>query len=209
MLIDISVPLTHGMLRWPGDPEVEVRQVASIDQGSLYNLTHLNHSVHSGTHMDAPRHFIRDGLTMGAMPLEATIGPCRVIEIDDPAAIRRGELEAHAPQAGERLIFKTRNSRRHWPDHPFDENFVYITDEGARYLVECGVRTVGIDYLSVGGFHHDTAETHWTLLGAGIWVIEGLYLGHVEPGAYELLCLPLKLVAAEGAPCRACLRHLA
>lgn len=207
MLIDISVPLVHGMLRWPGDPEVNVRQTASIEQGALYNLTHLDHSVHTGTHMDAPRHFIRDGVPMGAMPLEATIGPCRVLEITDVVAIPRTELEKHRPQEGERLLFKTANSKRHWPDHAFNENFVYIADEAAKYLVECGVRTVGIDYLSVGGFHHDTAETHWTLLGAGIWVIEGLYLGHVEPGEYELICLPLRLDAAEGAPCRACLRR--
>ena len=207
MLIDISVPLTHGMMRWPGDPEVNIRQTATIEQGSLYNLTRLDHSVHTGTHMDAPRHFIQDGATMGTMPLEATIGPCRVLEIADPNAIRRAELEKHLPQAGERLLFKTANSKRHWPDHAFNENFVYIADEAAKYLVQCGVRTVGIDYLSVGGFHHDTAETHWTLLGAGIWVIEGLYLGHVESGPYELICLPLRLDDAEGAPCRACLRR--
>ena len=207
MLIDISVPLIDGMIRWPGDAPVSVRQTASIEAGSLCNMTHLDHSVHTGTHMDAPRHFLRDGVTMAALPLEATIGPCRVIEIADPAAIRRGELLEHAPRAGERLLFKTRNSARFWPGDPFDEDFVYLADEGARYLVECGVRTVGIDYLSVGGFHHDTAETHWTLMGGGIWIIEGLYLGHVAPGAYELLCLPLKIDAAEGAPCRACLRR--
>jgi arylformamidase len=208
MLIDISVPLVHGMMRWPGDPEVNVRQTAFIEQGSLYNLTHLDHSVHTGTHMDAPRHFIRDGVAIDAMPLDATIGPCRVIEIQDPAAIRLAELEPYRPQAGERLLFKTRNSQRFWPDYPFDEHFVYIADEAAKYLAECGVRTVGIDYLSVGGFHHDTAETHWSLLGAGIWVIEGLYLGAVAPGPYELICLPLKIAGAEGAPCRACLHRI-
>ena len=206
MLIDISVPLVHGMVHWPGDADVIVKQTATIEQGHLYNLTHLDHTVHTGTHMDAPRHFIRDGETMESMPLDATVGPCRVIEIADPAAIKRADLEPHRPQPGERLLFKTRNSHRYWPDHPFDEHFVYIAGEAARYLADCGVRTVGIDYLSVGGFHHDTAETHWTLLGAGIWIIEGLYLGHVEPGLYELLCLPLKIVGADGAPCRACLR---
>ena len=207
MLIDISVPLTHAMIRWPGDPAVSIRQTASIEQGSVCNLTHLDHSVHTGTHMDAPRHFIRDGVTMETMPLEATIGPCRVIEIHDPVAIRRSDLETHRPEAGERILFRTRNSNRYWPDHPFDEDFVYLADEAAQLLAERGVRTVGIDYLSVGGFHHDTAETHWTLLGAGIWVIEGLYLGHVPAGPYELLCLPLKIQGADGAPCRACLRR--
>ncbi len=205
-MIDISVELAHGMIHWPGDPDVVVRQTASMEQGALYNLTHLDHSVHTGTHMDAPRHFIRDGVTMETMPLDATVGPCRVIEIADARAVTHAELIAHAPQTGERLLFKTRNSQRYWPHFPFDEDFVYINDDAAKFLVECGVRTVGIDYLSVGGFHQDTAETHWALLGAGIWVIEGIYLGHVEPGPYELLCLPLKILGAEGAPCRACLR---
>lgn len=206
MLIDISVPMVHGMVHWPGDPDVNIRQTASMEAGSLYNLTTLDHTVHTGTHMDAPRHFIRDGVAMDAMPLEATVGPCRVVEIRDAAAIRRAELEAYGFEAGERVLFKTRNSARYWPEFPFDEDFVYIADEAAQYLVERGVRTVGIDYLSVGGYRHDTAETHWTLLGAGIWVIEGLYLGEVAAGRYELICLPLNIVGADGAPCRACLR---
>ena len=206
MLIDISVSLVHGMIHWPGDPDVRITHPALIGPGEPYNLTSLDMSVHTGTHLDAPRHAIPGGLPIDAMPLDATIGPCRVIEIEDPVAIRRAELERHQPQPGERLLFKTRNSQRHWPDYPFDEHFIYIADEAARYLVECGVRTVGIDYLSVGGFHREGLETHQSLLGAGVWIIEGLYLGHVVAGPYELLCLPLKILGADGAPCRACLR---
>ena len=206
MLIDISVSLIHGMIRWPGDPDVRITHPALIEQGAFYNLTSLDMSVHTGTHLDAPRHAIAHGLSIEAMPFDATIGPCRVIEIEDPVAIGRAELERHQPQPGERLLFKTHNSRRYWPDDPFNENFVYVADEAARYLVQCGVRTVGIDYLSVGGFHHEGLETHQSLLGAGIWIIEGLYLGHVAKGSYELLCLPLKIPGADGAPCRACLR---
>lgn len=205
-MIDISVTLAHGMVHWPGDPDVNVRTTATIGPGSHYHLTHLDLNVHTGTHMDAPCHVIPEGLAMDAMPLDATIGPCRVIEIESAAVIGREELARHRPQPGERLLLKTRNSRRHWPAHPFDEDFVAIADEAARLLVECGVRTVGIDYLSVGGYRHEGLETHLTLLGAGIWIIEGLYLGHVAPGPYELLCLPLKLLGADGAPCRACLR---
>ena len=206
MLIDISVSLIHGMIHWPGDPGLRITHPALIGPGEPYNLTSLDMSVHTGTHMDAPRHTIAQGVPIDAMPLDATIGPCRVIEIEDSVAIRRAELERHQPQPGERLLFKTRNSQRYWPDYPFDEHFVYIADEAARYVAECGVRTVGVDYLSVGSFHHEGLETHQSLLGAGIWIIEGLYLGHVAEGPYELLCLPLKIPGADGAPCRACLR---
>ena len=205
-MIDISVSLVHGMIHWPGDPDVSITQPALIENGEHYNLTSLEMSVHTGTHMDAPRHAIAHGLPIDAMPLDATIGPCRVIEIEDPVAVCRAELERHRPQPGERLLFKTRNSQCYWPDYPFDEHFVSISEEAARYLVECGVQTVGIDYLSVGGFHHEGLETHESLLGAGIWIIEGLYLGHVAEGSYELICLPLKIPGADGAPCRACLR---
>ena len=201
-MIDISIPLAHGMIHWPGDPEVQVETIATAP----YHLTALNLSVHTGTHMDAPRHTIPGGLTMERMPLDATMGPCRVIAIEDADRVTRAELARHRPQPGERLLFRTRNSRHAWWEHPFDEHFVYIADEAAQLLAESGVRTVGIDYLSVGGFHHEGYETHCTLLGAGIWIIEGLNLGHVEPGVYELLCLPLAIAGADGAPCRAILR---
>jgi arylformamidase len=204
---DISVPLQHEMVCWPGDPQPAVQQVLFMDRGDVCNLTRLQISAHTATHMDAPRHFIPTGVPIDSMPLDATLGPARVIEIHDPLAIRRAELEPHAPQPGERLLFKTRNSRRDWTMQPFDEDFVYIADEAAQYLVSCGVRTVGVDYLSIGGYRHDTVETHVTILGAGVWVIEGLNLSAVDPGIYELLCLPLKLAGADGAPSRAVLRR--
>ncbi len=165
--------------------------------------------VHTGTHMDAPRHFIEDAPTIDRMPLDATVGPARVIQIRDHKCIGRDELEEHAIKAHERVLFKTANSDRLWNKDEFDEDFIFIDETGAEYLVECGVRLVGVDYLSVGGFREDAVETHLALLGAGIWVIEGLNLSSVEPGAYELVCLPLKLVEAEGAPARAILRSVA
>lgn len=201
-MIDISIPLGHGMIHWPGDLVPQVETVATAP----YHLTSLNLSVHTGTHMDSPRHVIPHGLTMEQMPLEATLGPCRVIAIEDPARITRAELAQHAPQAGERLLFKTYNSRHAWWQHPFDEHFVYLANDAAHLLVEAQVRTVGVDYLSVGGFHHEGYETHCTLLGAGIWIIEGLALGYVSPGPYELTCLPLAITGSDGAPCRAVLR---
>lgn len=208
MLIDISVPLKSGMVTWPGDPAVELEQTMFIERGDVCNYTTIRAGLHIGTHMDAPRHFIRDGVAMHTMPLDATIGEARVIEIADPAAIRRADLEPHDIQTGERLLFKTRNSIERWNDDEFHHDFVYIANEAAQYLVERGVRTVGVDYLSIGGFYQDGVPTHQTLLGAGVWVIEGLNLAAVTPGRYELICLPLKILGADGAPARAVLRTL-
>jgi arylformamidase len=196
------------MVCWPGDPAPRLESLASMEAGDICNVTKLHSSVHVGTHMDAPRHFLRDGVGMEEQDLEALLGRARVIAIEDATAIRRAELERHGIQAGERLLFKTRNSPHAWNQSGFAEDFVYLSDEGARYLVERGVRTIGIDYLSIGGFRHDTVETHVTILGAGISVIEGLNLDGVAPGEYELLCLPIRIDGADGAPCRAILRSL-
>jgi arylformamidase len=208
MLIDISVPIRSGMVHWPGDPDVIVEQSMSMDRGDVCNYTRLNAGVHIGTHMDAPRHFIRDGVGIHTMPLDATIGPAKVIAIEDPVAIRSEELKRHAIEPGDRLLFKTANSALRWNDDEFHKDFVYIANEAAQYLVDRQVRTVGVDYLSIGGFFHDTIPTHETLLGAGVWVIEGLNLTAAEPGMYELICLPLKILGADGAPARAALRRV-
>ncbi|MDE3195749.1 MAG: cyclase family protein, partial [Acidobacteriota bacterium] len=146
--------------------------------------------------------------TIESLPLEAVIGPARVIAIDDPHSIGRAELERHSIAARERVLFKTANSARLWDTDEFDEDFIFIARDGAEYLAERGVQTVGVDYLSVGGFRQDAVETHVALLGAGIWVIEGLNLSAIAPGSYELICLPMKLAGSEGAPARAVLRSL-
>jgi len=143
---------------------------------------------------------------MDRMPLDATVGRARVIEIQDPVSIKPNELDPHRVGRGERVLFKTRNSSLGWWTQDFIEDFVYVSQEAARYLADREVRTVGVDYLSVGGFRRDGVETHQALLGAGIWVIEGLDLSRVEPGEYELICLPLKVEDGDGAPARAILR---
>ena len=202
------MPLKSGMVTWPGDPAVAIDLLASIEKGSICNVTRMAMSAHTGTHMDAPRHFIQDGITMEQMPLDATIGPCRVIAIEDTAAIRRAELEPHNIQPAERILFKTANSARCYQTDAFYDDFIYVSNEAAKYLAERRVRTVGVDYISIGGFHKDLVRTHLTILGAGIWVIEGLNLSAVAPGAYDLICLPLKMPGADGAPARAILREL-
>jgi len=136
------------------------------------------------------------------------LGPARVIEIHDTVSITPSELAEHAIQAGERVLFKTANSPRCWQTNAFVENFVYIAADAAAFLAAQGVQTVGVDYLSVGGFRADGAATHQALLQADVWVIEGLNLAQVQAGAYELICLPLRLMNADGAPARAILRPI-
>jgi arylformamidase len=205
--IDVSVPLRSGMLVWDGDDSPRVEQTLFLERGDPYNLTSVAMSVHTGTHMDAPLHFIRGGASIDAIPLEAVIGEARVIESHDAQAVRASDLPNDLPR-GARVLFKTRNSLRDWPGEPFDKDFVYISREAAQALVDAGVRTVGIDYLSVGGFANDLRETHEILLGAGVWVIEGLDLRPVEAGRYQMVCLPLKIAGAEGAPARVALKRL-
>ena len=217
--IDISVTMRDDMVHWPGDPECHVKVHFKLGDpipglpGKKFpcNLTHLSLSAHTGTHMDAPRHFVAKGITMEAMPLDAVVGPCRVIEIKHKSAITVEELRSHKLKRGERVLFKTRNSTKSWrmaKTATFDENFIYIPGPTAQYLVDRGVMTVGVDYLSVGGYNKDGVECHQIMLGAKkpIWIIEGLDLSKVKPGAYDFVCLPLKILGSDGAPCRAILR---
>jgi arylformamidase len=194
------------MVHWPGDPDVRIERIGDLKRGDPCNLTHLSCSAHTGTHMDAPLHFIARGASMDALPFEATVGPARVIEIEDEESIKPEALTKQRLKSRERILFKTRNSRRSRRTNRFDKDFVYISKEAAEFLANKGVQTVGIDYLSVGGYRRDGIETHHALLGAGIWIIEGLNLADVKSGRYDLVCLPIKLLGAEGAPARAILR---
>lgn len=203
---DVSVPLRDGMIHWPGDPECHIKRVVSMDDGAVCNLTHLSLSAHTGTHMDAPRHFVADGKTMEQMPLEAVIGRCRVFELDCEDQITVDDLKQLKLMPGQRVLFKTRNSTTSWGMQEFDKHFVSIRQDAAAYLVEQKVMTVGVDYLSIGGYEKDGVETHQIMLGAGMWVIEGLNLADIKPGYYEMICLPLKIEGADGAPCRVVLR---
>lgn len=203
--VDISVPIKDGMVRWPGDPPVRIRPVKRMARGDSSDLSHLSMGTHTGTHMDAPAHFLRGGRSIDRMPLSAVIGPARVIGIRDPRQIRVEELRRRRIRRGERILFKTRNSAVRRRDTRFRKAFVHLPAESARYLAARGVRAVGVDYLSVGGWRADGAETHRALLGAAVWIIEGLDLSRVRPGRYRLICLPLRILRGDGAPARAVL----
>ncbi len=206
--IDVSVPLRNGMVHWPGDPPFEIERVHDMKRGDSSNLSRIHMGAHSGTHMDAPLHFIANGSSIDKIPLGVTVGRARVIEICDPESIEPQELKQHRIRRGERILFKTRNSRDVWRTDSFVKDFVFISKEAARFLARRKVALVGVDYLSVGSFKRDGAETHRALLEAGIWIIEGLELSHVKEGKYDLICLPLKLNGGDGAPARAILRPI-
>lgn len=179
-----------------------------MDRGDVCNVTSISMPAHTGTHLDAPLHFVRDAEPIDRMPLDAGIGEARVISIANPEVVTREELEQYRPARGERLLLKTANSDRCWKRRCFLKEFVHLNAGAAAYLVDCAIQLVGIDYLSIGAYEGDGVETHRILLGAGIWALEGLNLSEIEPGRYELICLPLKLIGADGAPARALLRPL-
>ena len=207
--IDVSVTVRHGMPHWPDNPPIVLERAMDINRGDVCNVSHLAMGVHTGTHMDGPIHFVHDGLGLDEMPLTATMGEARVIEIADPHEITLEELAPHDLRPGERVLFRTLNSTRCWQADTFVEDFVYISEGAAEHLAEIGVLTVGVDYLSVGGWFADGPKIHRALLGAGIWLIEGLDLSKVRAGRYEMICLPVKLHESDGAPARALLRPLA
>lgn len=206
--IDVTVPIRNGMVRWPEHPPVVIKRRLSIDDGNDFNISTVSMSTHTGTHVDAPVHFIRGGKGLDEIPLECLIGPARVIEISDPVSIKPRELEQYNIERGDRVLFKTVNSALLWPEMEFLESYVHLTTESALYLADQGVLTVGVDYLSVAAVGEEAVPTHVALLERDILIIEGLYLADVQQGDYDLICLPLPLEGSDGAPARVILRHI-
>ncbi len=207
---DVSVPISTLLPTYPGDPGVEIKQWLALDRGDPANVTAIDFGAHTGTHVDAPAHFIPGGAKLAALDLETLIGEVQVIEIsDDVLEITDTHIKHQVPRGTERVLFKTRNSA-FWnnPEGQFRADYTYISPPAARCLVAGGVRLVGIDYLSVEQFQPPRYETHEELLSAGVIIIEGLDLRAVAAGIYELICLPLKIAggAGDGAPARVVLR---
>jgi arylformamidase len=195
--IDLTTTISDGMAYWPDNAPVRIKKTLSIAAGNAANVTEMSLSVHTGTHVDAPLHFLKDGDDVTRLDLQTLMGPAVVVEIENAQFITQPEIEHLQLEPGSRVLFKTRNSRREWATQPFDPDFVRMRADAATWLRDQGVVCVGVDYLSVG-----PADTHHILLEAGISVIEGLALQHTEPGAYDLICLPLKIANADGAPAR-------
>lgn len=209
-IYDISVGVRDGSVVYPGNPVVSIAAQQAISQGAGANVSRIDFGSHTGTHVDAPKHFIDDGVGVDALRLDVLMGSARVISFDDSVmAVGAAELSACDLRGVTRLLIGTRNSA--WLESgstEFHRDYTYLAPDGAEYLVSLGVQLVGVDYLSVEQFHSGHHRTHRTLLGAGVVIIEGLVLSGVAPGMYELLCLPLRLVGLDGAPCRAVLRTL-
>ena len=199
---DVTLAIGSGVPPWPGEPAPLVTRLSDMAKGDDCNVTRMDFAVHYGTHLDAPLHFIPGGGDVASLDLQTLMGPCHVARVADTVDAIGPEAFA-IPSGCTRLLVRTRNSTL-WdnPAHAFRRDFVAFTPEGAQWLVACGIRLVGIDYLSVQRFHDAEPTTHRILLGAGVIAVEGLDLRGIAPGAYQLACLPLKLIGADGSPCR-------
>jgi len=201
-IFDVSVPVSPRLPTWPGDPTISLTRASSIAAGDPANVSRLEAGVHTGTHVDAPVHFMDGAPGIDSISVQTLVGPCLVVAADPPGLELRPEDLPATDHT--RILFKTRNSKR-WGagDQPFDTEFVAVGPELAARLVAEGKLLVGVDYLSVESYHAPFEHpVHHALLEARIVVVEGLDLSAVEPGEYQLYCLPLKLVGSDGAPAR-------
>jgi arylformamidase len=207
---DISLPITEDIVVWPGDPKPTIRQLSSIEEGHSSNLSQIRLSVHTGTHIDAPRHFLEDGKTIGEIPLEKLIGKALVVVLPDSVSlITKAVLQAYIDpvflRAVKMVLLRTRNSTQGLLMKPeFDENYVALDTSGAQFLASFDLDLVGVDYLSIAAFK-DTTLPHRVLLEKDVVLLEGINLADVPEGIYNLTCLPLNLTDCEGAPARAIL----
>ena len=204
-IYDISLPIVSGGLTYPGNPPIEISPQQAIAQGGSSNVSSVAFGSHTGTHVDAPKHFFDDGTTVDALPLDVLMGPAMVVSFgDEVMAVGEAELRLHELKGHTRVLIATRNSK-FIRQREFVRDFTYLALDGAAYLASLGVRLVGIDYLSIEQFHSGQHRTHHTLLERGIVIVEGLDLSATPMGPYELRVLPLRLAGLDGAPARAVL----
>ncbi len=211
-IYDVSVPLSASTPTYPGDPGIEIKQWLSLAGGDSANVTVLHFGAHSGTHVDAPSHFIEGGSGVDSLPLSSLIGRAEVIEVpSDVKVIDEGFVADSCSASCERVLFKTRNSE-FWNDvtRAFHPDYTYVNPAAARRLADNGIKLVGIDYLSIEQFQSDKFEAHHALLSKGVVVLEGLDLRKINAGTYELICLPIRIAegTGDGAPARVILRTL-
>jgi arylformamidase len=205
-LIDVTVPLDENLPTYPHNTPFSVEPIKRLARGDSSNVSTLHMGAHSGTHVDAPRHFFDAGAGADALPLDLLIGRARVIDVRSRHGVSAEDFAGVDLSDDIRLLIKTPNSWL-WGSNEFHPDYVGVTESGARHLVDHGVKVVGVDYLSVEVFGAPGKPAHHLLLGAGTIVIEGLNLRDVDPGIYEMFCLPLRIVGSDGAPARVVLRR--
>lgn len=206
-IYDVTVPIRSGMPIYEGDPGVEIQPWSALARGDSANVSFLHFGAHTGTHVDAPAHFMEGARKIEALPLDVLIGPARVVRVpNDLTEITTDFISAANLQQVERVLFHTRNSD-FWSEG-FRKDFTHLQPEAAQALVEMGVKLVGTDYLSIEKFHSGHHRTHLALLSNNVVIVEGLNLSDVADGEYELICLPLRIAegAGDGAPARVVLR---
>jgi arylformamidase len=204
--IDVSATVSDGMVRWPTDPAVRIYKAETIGvHGAVANVTAISTTAHVGTHIDAPLHFIAGGEDVASVDLKALIGPAKVFHIRDTKEINYAEIKDLGIEKGDRVLFRTRNSETDWEREPFHEDYVYLATDAAKYLADKGIRCIGVDYLSLGSKDNDP-EVHMLMLSVPVIIIEGLKLGNVDAGEYDMVCLPLKIQGSDGGPSRVIIR---
>jgi arylformamidase len=204
-IYDISAPVRTGGLVYPGNPEIVIEPQQAISRGAGANVSQITFGSHTGTHVDAAKHFFDDGETIDEVPLERFIGPAILIEVDEALmSVGASDLERHDLAGQKRLLIRTRNSG-FLSEPEFHRDYTYLAPDGAEYLVSLGIELVGVDYLSIEQFRSGHHRTHRTLLEKKVVIVEGLLLGGVPAGEYDLVCLPLRLEGLDGAPARAVL----
>jgi arylformamidase len=204
-IYDLTVPLSSQLPAFPGDPPFLSEPFSRLQDGQACNASRLTLGSHAGTHVDAPYHFVETGARVDELPLEILTGKARVVALPARDAVDRADLEALDLRDDLRVLFRTRNSGQ-LRQGEFRSDLVHLTPEAASYLAQVGIKLVGWDHLSIDRFGSTDYPAHHALLGAGVIVVEGLDLSQVEPGDYELTCLPLKLAGGDGAPARVILR---
>lgn len=207
-LYDVSLPISNDLPVWPGDSPILLTTTMSISKGDKCNLTKMEMGTHTGTHIDAPSHFIKDGATVDSIPIETLIGPCLVVELNSKELIEGKDFQKYDLNGYSRVLIKTRNSEC-WAKNiaSFDTNYVSLGIHAVQYLIERNIRLIGIDYLSIEAFQSDGSPVHKLLLKNNVTILEGLNLSEVNAGAYELICMPLNLQGCDGAPARVLLRE--
>jgi arylformamidase len=204
-IYDISVPIRSGGLVYPGNPEIEITLQQAVAKGAGANVSFIRFGSHTGTHADAARHFFDDGQTVDKIPLDRLIGPALLLAFpEELRAVTAADLQKHDVKGHTRILLRTRNSAL-LSQKEFVRDYTFLAPDGAQYLVDNGVELVGIDYLSIEQFHSGHHKTHRTLLERSVVILEGLDLSVPAPGAYELICLPLRIEGCDGAPARAVL----